>query len=84
MSKQGLSAATQDRITQVVRRYAAQGARCSVAEVFASLYPGRVYNPRHSSLRVTLAWMVRQGLLRRHHLGRHSAFYPVGDEGGAS
>ena len=77
MTKQGLSSQTQGHILQIVERYAAQGRLCSTQQIYASLCPGTVYNPACSSLRVTLSWLVRQGMLRRQRHGRSSSFYPV-------
>ena len=77
MTKPGLSQQTQGEICQIVKRYAAQGRRCGLGEIYASLYPGHIYDPRCSSLRVTLSWLVRQGTLRRQRPGRAPAFYPV-------
>lgn len=75
MTHQGWSRQEQDRIANIVRRYAAQGIVCGTAQIYASLYPGQVYNPALSSLRVTLSWMVRTGILRRQRHGRHASFY---------
>ena len=77
MTKAGLSKATQQRIVQIVERYAAQGVLCGVAQIYASLCPGMVYSPACSSLRVTLSWLVRQGRLRRQRHGRASSFFPA-------
>lgn len=75
MTKQGLGRQTQGDIVRIVKRYAAQGVVCSTAHIHASLYPGQVYTPQQSSLRVTLSWMVRTGMLRRQRHGRYASFY---------
>ena len=76
MTKAGLSIQTQDRIIQIVARYAAQGRLCGLAQIHFSLY-ATLYRPQCSSLRVTLSWLVRQGILRRQRHGRDSSFYPA-------
>ena len=76
MTKRGLSYATENRIVQIVAQHAVQGRWCSTSQIYTSLY-GTVYAPTCSSLRVTLSWLVRQGMLRRQRDGRSSSFYPV-------
>ena len=77
MTKAGLNTQIQWQIVHIVQHYATQARQCGTAQIYASLYPGHVYNPQLSSLRVTLSWLVRQGMLRRQRHGRSSAFYPV-------
>ena len=77
MTKSGLNHHIQWQVVNIVQRYAAQERRCGIAQIYTSLYPGHVYDPRLSSLRVTLSWLVRQGMLRRQRHGRSSSFYPV-------
>lgn len=77
MTKAGLGKHTQTQIIQIVARYAAQDRWCGTGQIFASLFPGTVYDPMCSSLRVTLSWLVRHGVLRRQRHGRYSSFYPV-------
>lgn len=77
MTKSGLCSATQDHIAAIVVQYATQVRLCHTAQIYAALYPGYVYDPACSSLRVTLSWMVRHGMLRRTRHGRLSYFYPA-------
>lgn len=78
MTKSGLSRSVQEAIIQIVDdAYAAQSRPCETPDIYARLYPGHIYDVRHSSLRVTLSWMVRRGLLRRQRHGRYASFYPV-------
>lgn len=77
MTKQGLSRQTQNAIVHIVTRYAAQGVVCGTTHIYASLHPGQTYTPSLSSLRVTLSWMVRTGMLRRQRHGRYASFYPI-------
>ena len=77
MTKSGLNHQIQWQIVEIVQRYAAQGRLCGIAQIYTSLYPGHVYDPQLSSVRVTLSWLVRHGMLRRQRHGRSSSFYPV-------
>lgn len=76
MTKRGLSGHTEDQITQIVARHAARGVLCSTAQIHAAMYRG-AYDARLSSLRVTLSWMVRKGLIRRQRHGRLPTYYPI-------
>mgnify|MGYP001594520522 CR=1 FL=1 len=77
MTKSGLGKQSQRQIVETVTRYSAQGQWCDTAEIYTSLFPGTVYDPACSSFRVTLSWLVRQGIIRRQRHGRYSSFYPV-------